>query len=100
MRVQIMSHNRELNLAFVTTHLKLAEKAKIIYAESPKYSISALVSDIGGSMSLILGLNLLDLFVFSGSMMLSMMLSIKIGLKKLKNSFSTFSFNCFPTFNK
>ena len=37
------------DLAFVTTHLKLAEKAKVIYSESPKYSISALLSDITAS---------------------------------------------------
>ena len=53
----------------ITTKLKLAEKSKIIYDEHPNYTKAELLADIGGSLGLILGLNLLDVFVFSGSIM-------------------------------
>ena len=53
----------------ITTKLKLAEKSKIIYDEHPNYTKAELLADIGGSLGLILGLNLLDVFVFSGSLM-------------------------------
>ena len=55
------------DLALVATTLKVAEKSKILYEESPNYTEEELVADIGGSLGLILGLNLLDVLIFSGS---------------------------------
>ena len=55
------------DLALVATTLKVAEKSKILYEESPNYTEEELLADIGGSLGLILGLNLLDVLIFSGS---------------------------------
>ena len=54
------------DLALVATTLKVAEKSKILYEESPNYTEEELLADIGGSLGLILGLNLLDVLIFSG----------------------------------
>ena len=39
-----------------------------IHEETPTYSTGALVSDIGGALGLLLGLSILDLVMFSSSM--------------------------------
>ena len=61
----------------VTTKLRQAEKAKIVYEENPNYTRGALIADFGGAMGLMLGLNILDVLVFSGSI-------VKLIAKKLR----------------
>ena len=67
----------------VTTKLRQAEKAKIVYEENPNYTRGALIADFGGAMGLMLGLNVLDVLVFSGSI-------IKLIAKKLRKGPSFF----------
>ena len=79
------------DLVMISTTLKVAEKAKVIYKETPNYTKEELFADIGGALGLFLGLgsqietiplsstnfcgnlqkglNLLDVFVFSGTVM-------------------------------
>ena len=77
------------DLVMISTTLKVAEKAKVIYKETPNYTKEELFADIGGALGLFLGfgslnfrvlstnfrgkppkgLNLLDVFVFSGTLM-------------------------------
>ena len=64
------------DLVLITTQLKVAEMAKVVYEEKSVYTKEELLADIGGALGLILGLNLLDVLVFSGS--LCKMISRKI----------------------
>ena len=78
------------DLVMISTTLKVAEKAKVIYEETPNYTKEELFADIGGALGLFLGfgstlqwlvhdlvmlrnlpkgLNLLDVFVFSETVM-------------------------------
>ena len=54
-------------LAFISVKLKMAEDGDVINEEIPSYPFGALVSDIGGAMGLLLGLSVLDLLVYSGT---------------------------------
>ena len=44
----------------------MAEVTGTVHEENPVYSRDALISDIGGALGLVLGLNVLDAIVFSG----------------------------------
>ena len=68
-------------LKLVTTKLRQAEKAKIVYEENPNYTRGALIADFGGAMGLMLGLNILDVMVFSGSVLKMIAKKIRKGLK-------------------
>jgi len=57
------------DLVLVTTKLKIPDMSRTVYEENPKYTKEELLADIGGALGLILGLNLLDVLVFSGSVM-------------------------------
>ena len=65
----------------MTTKLRQAEKAKIVYEENPNYTRGALIADFGGAMGLMLGLNILDVLVFSGSVLKLIAKKIRKGLK-------------------
>ena len=70
-------------LLSVTTKLRQAEKAKIVYEENPNYTRGALIADFGGAMGLMLGLNILDVLVFSGSVLKLIVKKIRKGLTKI-----------------
>ena len=55
-------------LELITTTLKVAEMSKVVYEELPNYTKEELYADIGGALGLILGLNVLDVLVFSGAL--------------------------------
>ena len=57
------------NTELITTTLKVAEMSKVVYEELPNYTKEELLADIGGALGLILGLNVLDVLVFSGALM-------------------------------
>ena len=42
--------------------------SKVVYEELPNYTKEELLADIGGALGLILGLNVLDVLVFSGAL--------------------------------
>ena len=44
------------DLVMISTTLKVAEKAKVIYEETPNYTKEELFADIGGALGLFLGL--------------------------------------------
>ena len=44
------------DLVMISTTLKVAEKAKVIYKETPNYTKEELFADIGGALGLFLGL--------------------------------------------
>ena len=43
------------DLVMISTTLKVAEKAKVIYEETPNYTKEELFADIGGALGLFLG---------------------------------------------
>ena len=45
------------DLVMISTTLKVAEKAKVIYEETPNYTKEELFADIGGALGLFLGLS-------------------------------------------
>ena len=67
-RQMVNVHNTSYasGLRLITTSLKLSELSGVIHEENPVYSKDALISDIGGALGLVLGLNVLDAIVFSG----------------------------------
>ena len=42
--------------------------SKVVYEELPNYTKEELSADVGGALGLILGLNVLDVLVFSGAL--------------------------------
>ena len=64
-RYRFSDNTKEL----ITTTLKVAEMSKVVYEELPNYTKEELLADIGGALGLILGLNLLDALVFSGTVL-------------------------------
>ena len=48
------------DLVMISTTLKVAEKAKVIYKETPNYTKEELFADIGGALGLFLGFGSLN----------------------------------------
>lgn len=46
----------------------MAEVVGNLYEERPNYTFNELVADIGGSLGLVLGLSMIDIFVFGRTM--------------------------------
>ena len=53
------------DLVMISTTLKVAEKAKVIYKETPNYTKEELFADIGGALGLFLGFGSLNFRVLS-----------------------------------
>jgi hypothetical protein len=49
----------------VSTTIKLAEREAKIYTEMPNYNFNSMVADIGGALSLALGLRLYIYYIYS-----------------------------------
>ena len=48
----------------ISTTIRMAEVVGTLYEERPNYTFNELVADIGGSLGLVLGLSMIDIFVF------------------------------------
>jgi len=73
-------------LVLVSTTLKVAELSKVVFEETPNYTSEQLVSDIGGALGLALGLNILDLLMFSGSFAKTVIQKIRMAIGYIRRT--------------